>query len=189
MRTKLSIALLLAALASTALLGCSARSGAGSADADRESAPAEPVESRTGEFDAAPRPAEPAAPRDVTEEELRARRAAEIQEQLQDVFFAFDSSQLTWEARQALAEDARILRGVPDLAVVVEGHCDERGTVEYNLALGDQRARAAMEYLLSLGVPAGRMTVVSLGKERPLDPASNEAAWARNRRAHFVVRR
>jgi peptidoglycan-associated lipoprotein len=188
MRTKLSIALLLAALASTALLGCSARSGAGSADADRESAPAEPVESRTGEFDAAPRPAEPAAPRDVTEEELRARRAAEIQEQLQDVFFAFDSSQLTWEARQALAEDARILRGVPDLAVVVEGHCDERGTNEYNLALGDRRARSVRDYLVQAGVPAGQLTLISYGEERPFAFGHDEGAWSQNRRAHFRVR-
>jgi peptidoglycan-associated lipoprotein len=108
---------------------------------------------------------------------------------LADVLFEYDRATLSPEARATLEQHARWLLSRPSAHVVIEGHCDERGTVEYNLALGDQRARAAMEYLLSLGVPAGRMTVVSLGKERPLDPGSNEAAWARNRRAHFVVRR
>jgi peptidoglycan-associated lipoprotein len=73
--------------------------------------------------------------------------------------------------------------------VFVEGHCDERGTVDYNLALGEQRARAARDYLVSLGVAADRLRVVTYGKERPLDPAHNEAAYAKNRRAHFSVSR
>jgi peptidoglycan-associated lipoprotein len=73
--------------------------------------------------------------------------------------------------------------------VAIEGHCDERGTVDYNLALGEQRARATRDYLVSLGVAGDRLTTVSYGKERPLDPTSNEAAWARNRRAHFLVTR
>jgi peptidoglycan-associated lipoprotein len=108
---------------------------------------------------------------------------------LADIQFEFNLSSLSAQARSTLEQHARWLLQRPSAHVVIEGHCDERGTVEYNLALGDQRARSAMEYLLSLGVPAGRMTVVSLGKERPVDPGSNEAAWARNRRAHFVVRR
>lgn len=108
---------------------------------------------------------------------------------LDDVHFEYDRATLSPQARSTLEQHARWLMANPSTHVVIEGHCDERGTVEYNLALGDQRARAAMEYLLSLGVPAGRMTVVSLGKERPLDPRSTEEAWARNRRAHFVVRR
>ena len=75
------------------------------------------------------------------------------------------------------------------MKVTVEGHCDERGTVDYNLALGDQRARAARDYLVSLGVAAERVRVVSLGKERPMDAGHDEAAWAKNRRAHFAVSR
>ncbi|HEY7514816.1 MAG TPA: OmpA family protein, partial [Vicinamibacteria bacterium] len=73
--------------------------------------------------------------------------------------------------------------------VTVEGHCDERGTTDYNLALGDRRARATRDYLVSLGVGADRLEMVSYGKERPLDPSSNAAAWSKNRRAHFMVRR
>ena len=72
---------------------------------------------------------------------------------------------------------------------MVEGHCDERGTVEYNLALGDKRARAVRDHLASLGVPEGRLSAISLGKERPKDPGHDEAAWAKNRRAHFAVSR
>jgi len=106
---------------------------------------------------------------------------------LADIYFEYDRATLTPEAQQTLQHHARWLLRHPEARAVVEGHCDERGTVEYNLALGDQRARAAMEYLLSLGVAGDRMTVVSYGKERPVDPASNESAWAKNRRAHFAI--
>jgi peptidoglycan-associated lipoprotein len=108
---------------------------------------------------------------------------------LADIHFDLDSAALTDEARATLEKHALWLQGQRDLRVSVEGHCDERGTVEYNLALGEQRARAAREYLASLGVAAERLRVVSYGKERPLDPGSNEAAWARNRRARFAVGR
>ena len=99
-----------------------------------------------------------------------------------------DSAALTDEARTILEKHALWLQGQRELRVIVEGHCDERGTVEYNLALGEQRARAVRDYLASLGVAAARLKVVSYGKERPLDPGSDEAAMARNRRAHFNVR-
>jgi len=188
MRTKLALILLLAVVAGAALLGCSARSGAGSADAGTQGGPAEPVEPREGDFSSGPMETTPAGERDVTEEELRARRAAELEAKLQDVFFAFDSSQLTWEARQALAEDARLLQGVTDLAVVLEGHCDERGTNEYNLALGDRRARSVRDYLVQAGVPASRLTLISYGEERPFALGHDEAAWSQNRRVHFRVR-
>jgi peptidoglycan-associated lipoprotein len=107
---------------------------------------------------------------------------------LADVHFELDSAALTEEARSVLEKHALWLQGQREVKVVVEGHCDERGTVEYNLALGEQRARAVREYLVSLGVSAARLGVVSYGKERPLDPGSDEAAMARNRRAHFNVR-
>ncbi len=108
---------------------------------------------------------------------------------LSDIPFDLDSAQLGDQARATLEKNALWLQGHRDARVSVEGHCDERGTVDYNLALGEQRARAARDYLVSLGVAADRLRVVSLGKERPLDPGSNEAAWARNRRAHFAVSR
>lgn len=106
---------------------------------------------------------------------------------LADIHFDFDQSALTEEARAILGKHATWLQGHPGVRVAVEGHCDERGTVEYNLALGDQRAKAARDYLANLGVPAERLAAVSFGKERPLDPGHSEEAWARNRRAHFAV--
>ncbi len=108
---------------------------------------------------------------------------------LADIRFEYDSAALTDEARAILEKHALWLQGRRDLKVTVEGHCDERGTVEYNLALGEQRARATRDYLVSLGVSADRLRVVSYGKERPLDPGAGEASWARNRRAHFAVSR
>ena len=108
---------------------------------------------------------------------------------LADIRFEYDSAALTDEGRATLEKHALWLQGHRDVKVTVEGHCDERGTVEYNLALGEQRARATRDYLTSLGVAAERLRVVSFGKERPLDPGSDEAAWAKNRRAHFAVSR
>jgi peptidoglycan-associated lipoprotein len=108
---------------------------------------------------------------------------------LADIRFEYDSATLTDEARATLEKHALWLQGRRDVRVTVEGHCDERGTVDYNLALGEQRARAARDYLASLGVAAERLRVVSFGKERPLDPGHDEAAWAKNRRAHFAVSR
>jgi peptidoglycan-associated lipoprotein len=108
---------------------------------------------------------------------------------LADVFFGYDQATLSDEARATLEKHALWLQNHRDLRVRVEGHCDERGTVEYNLALGDQRAQAARDYLLSLGVSPDRLNSVSFGKERPLDPGHDEAAWAKNRRAHFAVER
>jgi len=106
---------------------------------------------------------------------------------LADIRFEYDSAALTDEARATLEKHALWLQGRRDVRVTVEGHCDERGTVEYNLALGEQRARAARDYLVSLGVAAERLRVVSFGKERPLEAGHDEGAWAKNRRAHFAV--
>ena len=108
---------------------------------------------------------------------------------LADVYFEYDQARLGDEARATLEKHALWLQNHRSAKVAIEGHCDERGTVDYNLALGEQRARAARDYLVSLGVAGDRLTTVSYGKERPLDPASNEAAWAKNRRAHFLVSR
>jgi peptidoglycan-associated lipoprotein len=108
---------------------------------------------------------------------------------LADIHFDLDSAALGDEARATLEKHALWLQGHRDVRVTVEGHCDDRGTVDYNLALGEQRARATRDYLVSLGIAADRLRVVSYGKERPVDPGNNEAAWARNRRAHFALSR
>lgn len=106
---------------------------------------------------------------------------------LKPVFFAFDSAEVSEEAMAILRANADVLKKYPTWTVHVEGHCDERGTAEYNLALGERRALAARAYLVSLGIAAERLRVVSYGKEFPFDPGHTEEAWAKNRRAHFVI--
>jgi peptidoglycan-associated lipoprotein len=106
---------------------------------------------------------------------------------LKPVFFAIDSSEFDEAAKGALDENAAVLKKYPAWTITVEGHCDERGTPEYNLALGERRAIAARAYLVSLGIPAERLRTVSYGKEFPFDPGHDETAWQKNRRAHFVI--
>ncbi len=106
---------------------------------------------------------------------------------LSDVFFDFDKAHLTSDAKRVLEENARQLKDARATMVRIEGHCDERGTNSYNLALGERRAKAAMDYLRSLGVAANRVKTVSMGEERPFDSGHTEAAWAKNRRAHFAI--
>lgn len=101
------------------------------------------------------------------------------------VHFDFDQFTLSPEARRILAENAKYLNANAAVQVVIEGHCDERGSDEYNLALGESRALAAKNYLVSLGISASRLSVISYGEEKPLVAASNESAWAQNRRAEF----
>jgi len=107
---------------------------------------------------------------------------------LRPVFFDFDKYDITAPGRETLNANARILKDKPAMRLTIEGHCDERGTTQYNLALGEKRARAAMNYLVSLGIDAGRLEIVSYGKERPFAMGHDESAWAQNRRAHFVPR-
>lgn len=106
---------------------------------------------------------------------------------LGDVFFDFDRAELREDARERLARNGEWLRAHPEFDVTIEGHCDERGTNEYNLALADRRSGAALNYLASLGVPTSRLRSISYGEERPQCTASTESCWAMNRRAHFVV--
>ena len=106
---------------------------------------------------------------------------------LKDVHFAFDSYVLNEANKTILKENYKWLADNTAKKVEVEGHCDERGTSEYNMALGNKRAKATADYLISLGVTKDRLNTVSYGKEMPLDPAHNEAAWAKNRRAHFKI--
>ncbi len=105
------------------------------------------------------------------------------------VFFAYDSSVLTSEGQATLERQAAWLKQYGNVNVTLEGHCDERGTREYNLALGERRANSARNYLVSLGIPDSRITTVSYGKERPAVVGSNEAAWAQNRRSVTVIAR
>jgi peptidoglycan-associated lipoprotein len=124
-------------------------------------------------------PAEQPAP-SASEAEL-------FSQNVRDAFFDLDKSDLRPDARDALTKDAEFLRSYPDIRISIEGHCDERGSTEYNLGLGERRADAAKNYLVSLGIAAGRIDTVSWGKERPFCTEHNEACWQQNRRAHLVM--
>lgn len=130
---------------------------------------------------APPPPAASAGPRLSSSEML--------QQQAQDAYYDYDKSDVRSDARDALTHDATLLKQIfaqdPQFSVVVEGHCDERGSAEYNLALGDRRATSARDFLVQLGVPADRLKTISYGKERPQCTEANESCWQRNRRAHL----
>lgn len=110
-----------------------------------------------------------------------------VQAELKTIYFDYDKYSLSDEAQQKLQYNAEVLRKAPEVKLVVEGHCDERGTAEYNLALGARRAKAAADYLISLGVSPDRIKTVSYGSELPVATGHNEAAWSQNRRAYFRV--
>jgi peptidoglycan-associated lipoprotein len=130
-----------------------------------------------------PKVAEETLPSDIDE----LNRVAQQRGYIQDAFFAFDESTLTADAQAALTSSASWLKKNPQYNLLIEGHCDERGTEQYNLALGDRRANTAKDYLSTLGIDAGRIRTVSYGEERPFDPGHDEAAWAKNRRDHLVL--
>jgi len=129
----------------------------------------------------APPPPPPSAPRATMEER--------ISSDIQDAYFDYDKSDVRGDARDALTRDAAALKAIlqefPNATIMVEGHCDERGSAEYNIGLGDRRASSAKEFLVSLGVPENRLKTISYGKERPQCTESNESCWQKNRRAHF----
>jgi peptidoglycan-associated lipoprotein len=106
--------------------------------------------------------------------------------EVRDAYFDFNKADIRADARQALTKTADFLRNYPQIRVTIEGHCDERGSTEYNLALGDRRASAVKQYLASLGISADRMSTVSFGKEKPFCNEHNETCWQQNRRGHFV---
>jgi peptidoglycan-associated lipoprotein len=135
---------------------------------------------------------------DATPEPVAVEEEVEVKEEVvvyqapsvvmqEDIYFDFDKSTLTPAAQDNLLRKAEWLRENPDATVTIEGHCDERGTNEYNLALGDRRAESAKAFLVDLGIDPARLTTISYGEERPVDPRHNEEAWAKNRRDHFVV--
>ena len=149
------------------------------------------------------------AERATKEKEEAARRAAEAQKELEkslvakkypgiegevfessllkDIYFEFDRYDIRPEAAPFLRENAALLMKYPKMKIQVEGHCDERGTSEYNLSLGERRADSVMKYLFSLGISRDRISTISFGEERPFDPTHTEEAWSKNRRAHIVI--
>jgi peptidoglycan-associated lipoprotein len=135
----------------------------------------------------APRVPAPAAP---TEEEIFARTSLadlNAKEPLDDTFFAYDRSELSEPSRTSLERDATWMRKWNRTRVLIEGHADERGTSEYNLALGERRAAATRDYLVSLGIDLSRINIVSKGKEAPFCTEHNETCWRMNRRGHFII--
>ena len=142
-----------------------------------------------------PKPPEPVAepvgipPEPRMEDPLKVSDIDKINQNspFQPVFFLYDSSEIESEGQKVLTANAAILKKYPEWVITIEGHSDERGTAEYNLALGNRRAAAARAYLISLGIPADRLRTVSYGKEFPFDPTHTESAWSKNRRAHFVL--
>jgi peptidoglycan-associated lipoprotein len=115
------------------------------------------------------------------------RNEAQLQAALLKIYFDFDSFSLSTNARDTISKNSTLLKKASGIKLRIEGHCDERGSDEYNLALGEKRARAAMNYLTTLGIPAENISILSYGKEKPADPGHNEDAWSKNRRDEFIV--
>lgn len=132
--------------------------------------------------------------RELQEEQARRTEQERLQAEQQArksinemVFFAYDSYELDAKAREVLQRKAQALKLTPDARMIIKGYCDERGTEEYNLALGERRARASFDFLVLMGVNPGRISIVSYGEDNPLDPANTEAAYAKNRRCEFEI--
>lgn len=131
----------------------------------------------------------PPPPPPVEEEEFETIEEEElIPLVLEDIFFDFDKHNIKSEYRIVLEANADLLMERTDAVLVIEGHCDERGTAEYNLALGEKRAKAAMDFFLAYGIAADRLSMISYGEERPFDYGHDDDAWAMNRRAHMVIK-
>jgi peptidoglycan-associated lipoprotein len=124
----------------------------------------------------------------IKEEALKKERMAREAFENEDIYFHYDDAELTSDAQKLLKEKAQWMKDNPGIRAIIEGHCDERGSNEYNLALGDRRAEKAKTYLIILGISASRLTTVSYGEERPVDTGKTESAYAKNRRAHFVLK-
>jgi peptidoglycan-associated lipoprotein len=141
------------------------------------------VETQPPDFVQETKPTEEVLPRDIE----RLNEFVRERGYVRDAFFGYDESALSDEARAALTASATWLRQNPQYNLLIEGHCDERGTEQYNLALGDRRAHIVREYLVTLGIDNARIKTVSYGEERPFEQGHDESAWAQNRRGHLVV--
>ena len=157
-----------------------------------------PAQDNSKAEDAARRQAEAERQRKQDEAVEAARKATALSEAayqkateaaLKDVHFGFDKSDIQESDKTILVAIADFLKTYPQANLIIDGNCDERGTVEYNLALGEHRAHAAMDYLVSLGVPAARLTSTSYGKEKPVCTEATESCWGKNRRAHFAIKK
>ena len=179
------------------LVAAFALAGMISAIACKSTPPAEAPTTNPPAFESKPQPAEkvdenvgfkeaqPAA-ENVQESPSSLAEKLNTQGVLKAIHFDFDKYDLKADAVRTLGDNAAKIKEYAQFKVRIEGNCDERGTVEYNLALGEKRARAGRDYLVSLGIPSRRLTIISYGKERPFDPGHNEAAWGKNRRDDFV---
>src|SRR2546428_1517745 len=170
--------------------GCARRPAATAATSAPAPAPRAAAPATAAPAPAAPAPGPSAAPAPATAAPTTRPSPKEFTESaaLKDVFFEFDKYDIRPEDTKTLDANATWLKSNADNLVLIEGHCDERGTNEYNLALGERRAKAAMNYLVSQGVQANRITIISYGKERPVCNEQNESCWSKNRRAHFLVK-
>jgi peptidoglycan-associated lipoprotein len=186
---------LLAALALTAALmfsGCKKKVAVTTPTAPTPtttSTPPAPAPRETPRTPAPPPAAAPAAPSRMPDAATRAR-IQDLLDRIQDAYFDYDKHNIRPDAESALKSDAQtlaeIIRQYPDFKLTVEGHCDERGSEEYNLALGDARAKQAKDYLATLGLPGGQLRTISYGKDRPTCSDHDEACWQKNRRAHIT---
>jgi peptidoglycan-associated lipoprotein len=149
-----------------------------SKSADEQRIPSEMLVAKTEAADAARRRVE----------EMQQEQMATAAAGLEDVFFGFDTWQISNEGKQALMLDAEWIKANPTKMILIEGHCDERGTIAYNLVLGERRAKAVWKYLTELGVPPDRLKIVSYGKERPFCKEHDESCYQQNRRGHLAVR-
>ena len=166
-----TLALAVSFAATLAIVGCASHKQV-------STIPPPPPSTDQTETQAPPPPPEPAPSKDSMGERMSIR----------DAFFDFDDASLRPDAKTALENNARFLESNGVAKAIIEGHCDERGSVEYNLALGERRAKAAKEFLVSYGIASNRLTTISYGKERPFDAGHDESAWSKNRRAHFVTK-
>jgi peptidoglycan-associated lipoprotein len=186
MKRKLTTLTVLA-IAAFAMLAVSAACKKKAPTTAQEARPPVTTSRPSGETNVPP-PVTPGPRRDVEAEVLSMDiDALNKKGYLSDAFFDYDQADLREDARSALAADAQWLKKYPTVQVLIEGHCDERGTAAYNLALGDRRANAVKEYVVSLGVEGSRLRTVSYGKERPFCTESTESCWQQNRRGHFVI--
>ena len=190
-RARFSLGLFLVLVSFVFVVSCAQKKGVDVSGTAGESVEAAETTEQTAEQSEA----------DISEEELAAQQEAELKRQQEarekaakeefvneNVHFGFDDATLTRKAREILAQKAEWLRSHPDLEVVIEGHCDERGTKEYNMALGQRRAQSIKNFLVNAGIDADRLDTISYGEERPVDPRHNEEAWAKNRRGHFRIK-
>lgn len=188
-RTVFMVCVIILSLCLVGLLGCAQKKVA--------QAPEQPVSGKPEAI--LEKPAETPATGEIPKESIGERPLSkgeaaegqlsveELQSKIQDIHFDYDKYDIRDDAKPVLKDVAAILTRNSAIKVIVEGHCDDRGTNEYNLALGERRARAAKDYLLSLGIPSSRIETISYGEEKPLCAESSEACWAKNRRAHFVL--